>query len=479
MQHHPDLYTRWAQEMRRKKYFHAGQRVGVAVSGGPDSVLLLDFMETLAHEWGLTLAVVHFNHHLRGAESDGDEALVRELSAARGMEYRRGEAEVGRITRDQHGNLEAVARDLRYRFFFSLVDQGQLACVVTAHTANDQAETVLMRLLRGAGTRGLGGIYPQLEGKVIRPFLGITRADVMQEIASRRLAYRVDSSNLNLRWRRNQIRAELLPLLEKEYNPEMVVLLNQLAERARDDETFLERLAHERGQPWRRREGREERIALRALADFPPALARRILRQMVQCARGTARGLAYAHIEALRRFAAEAQSGKTLTLPGRAYARIEFSWLVVGMASREASGGDFSYPVSFPGRLAVREAGSTFHFKILSRIDPGKAYNQEKLVGLDPQKLSGELVLRNWRAGDRFCPIGSRGVRKLKELFRERKIPEVRRRNWPVLVCADQVVWVRGFPPGKSVAASRQTERVLMVEEENTRPAPAAWNLPL
>ncbi|HXW15009.1 MAG TPA: tRNA lysidine(34) synthetase TilS, partial [Terriglobia bacterium] len=203
MHHRPDLYTRWSREMRSKAFFHAGQRVGVAVSGGPDSVLLLHFMIELAREGGLTLAAVHFNHRLRGTESDGDEALVRDLAASLQVEYLRSEADVGCVARERRGNLEAVARDLRYRYFFSLVDQGRLDLVATAHTANDQAETVLMRLLRGTGTRGLGGVYPVLDGKVIRPFLGITRDEVTREIAARGLPYRVDSSNFNLRLQRN------------------------------------------------------------------------------------------------------------------------------------------------------------------------------------------------------------------------------------------------------------------------------------
>ena len=471
MPHGPDLYTRWSLEMRRKGFFHAGQRVGVAVSGGPDSVLLLHFMNTLARERGLTLAAVHFNHHLRGAESDGDEAFVRDLAASLQMEYLRGEAEVGRVARERRRNLEAVARELRYRFFFSLVDQGRLDRVATAHTANDQAETVLMRLLRGTGTRGLGGIYPVLEGKVVRPFLGVTRAEVVQEIAARGLPYRMDSSNLNTRLQRNKIRRELLPLLAKEYNPEIIPLLNQLADRSRDDEACLERLARDRALPWRVREGREERIPIRALLELPPALGRRVLRQMLQMVRGSSHGLAHAHIETLRRFAAEAQSGKMQTLPGGALARKEFSWLVVGPTAGEQGDGEFSYPVTYPGELAVPELGCTFRFKILNRDDPGKAYNLNKLVGLDPQELRGELVLRNWRAGDSFCPVGSQRVRKLKELFRERKIPEGQRRGWPILLCAGQIVWVRGFPPGRGVAATEQAPRVLIVEEEPTRPS--------
>jgi tRNA(Ile)-lysidine synthase len=474
MHRRPDLYTRWSLEMRSKQFFRPGQRLGVGVSGGPDSVLLLQFMKKLASELGLTVAAVHFNHRLRGAESDGDEALVRDLAAELQVDYLRGEADVARVARERHGNLEAVARELRYRFFFKLVDQGRLDLVATAHTANDQAETVLMRLLRGTGTRGLGGIYPVLEGKVVRPFLGLTREEVVKEIAERKISYRVDSSNLNMKLRRNKVRNELLPLLAKEYNPQIVSLLNQFADRARDDEACLERLARDRSHPWWVREGREERIPIRVLGEFPASLARRVLRQMLQVARGTSHGLTHTHIESLRRFASQAQSGKVQNLPGGGVARKEFSWLVVAPTPTEPAGGDYSYAVTFPGKVTVPEVGALFHFKILTREDPGKAYNLNKLVCLDPRKLLGELELRNWRAGDRFCPVGSRGVRKLKELFRERKIPEVRRKGWPVLLCARQIVWVRGFPPSKGAAANAEAPLVLIVEEEPLRSLPIA-----
>jgi len=469
MSQRPDSYARWSLEMRRKEFFHPGQRVGVAVSGGPDSVLLLHFLRLLAPNLGLTLAAVHFNHHLRGAESDGDEAFVRGLAEALGFDYLRGEADVARVARERRRNLEAVARELRYRFFFSLVDQGRLDRVATAHTASDQAETVLLRLLRGAGTRGLGGIYPLLEGKVVRPFLCLTRAEIMQEIGARRLEYRVDSSNLNPRLQRNKVRRELLPFLERVFNPEIIPLLKQLADRARDDEACLERQARDRAHPWRVREGSEERIPIRPLREFPPALARRVLRQMLQAVRGSLRGLTHAHVEALLRFAAEAQSGKSQLLPGGVIARKEFAWLVLSPTPHPRENTGFSYAVVIPGELTVPELGCTFRFKILNRDDPGRAYNQDKLARFDPQKLPGQLFLRNWRAGDVFCPMGSRGVRKLKELFRERRIPEVRRKLWPVLACGSQIVWVRGFPPGGPVAASGETRQVLVVEEE---PAP-------
>ena len=474
MRHRPDLYTRWSREVQTHAFFHSGQRVGVGVSGGPDSVLLFHFMKILAAQVGFTLAAVHFNHRLRGTESNGDELMVRDLAASLHVDFLRGEADVTRAARERRGNMEAVARELRYRYFFSLVDQDRLDLVATAHTANDQAETVLMRILRGTGTRGLGGIYPLLEGKVVRPFLSVTRTEVMEDIAARKILYRVDSSNLNMNLQRNRVRSQLLPELTKEYNPQLIPLLNQFADRARDDEACLEQLARERSKPWRGREGNEERMPIRALGEFPRAIARRVLRQMLQSVQGASSGLTHAQIESLRRFAAEAQSGKTLNLPGNVVARKEFSWLVVGPRSSDSDSGDFSYAVTIPGSLPVKELKCLFQFKKLTRMGPGEAYNLNKLVYLDAQKLQGTLELRNWRAGDSFCPTGSRGVRKVKELFRERKIPSVSRKGWPVLVCAGQIVWVRGFPPDKGVAANRETAQVLVVEEGPLRSERAA-----
>jgi tRNA(Ile)-lysidine synthase len=466
MRQQSELYTRWAHEMRRKQLFHAGERVGVAVSGGPDSVLLLHFLRNFSAQMGLTLAVVHFNHHLRGAESNADERFVHQLADAHGLEFLHGEAAVAGVARANRRNVEATARELRYRFFFSLVSKGLVDKVATAHTTNDQAETVLLRLLRGTGARGLGGIYPVLEGKVFRPFLSLTHAEILNELEERKLECRTDSTNLETRLRRNKIRLELLPLLSREYNPEIVSLLKQLADRARDDEAYLEQQARERARPWRVREGSVEKIPVRPLADFPPAIARRVLRQMLQAVWGSLRGVSYAHIEALLRFAIDAQSGRSLVLPRGMLARKEFDWLSI----RQEPGGQpetgFSCPVQVPGEVTVPQLGVVFRFKIVHPDRLAKGYNSLQMAGLDPRKLSGQLLLRNWRAGDRFQPLGSRKLQKLKELFRQQQIPRERRKLWPLLAAGQDVVWVRGFPPGEAVAAAGGAGEILIVEEE-------------
>ncbi len=463
-----DLYLRWVREMRQAGWFRAGERVGAAVSGGPDSCLLLVFLAQYARQAGFNLAVVHFNHQLRGRESDDDERFVGERARELGKEFITGRADTARLARAGHRSLEETARELRYRFFFRLIAEGKLDKVATAHTANDQAETVLLRLLRGSGTRGLGGIHPLLDGKIVRPFLSLTRGEINAELVSRNLAFRVDATNQDLKFVRNRIRASLLPWLEREFNPNLVSLLKQLADQARDEEAFLEEAASDRARPWRVAEGGVEKIPVRRLLEFPPAIGRRVLRQMIASARGHLRGITHAHIDSLKSFAAQAQSGRRLELPGGFEARREFDWLAIGPVGAITRGTSFCYEVRVPGRVRVPELGLEFRLEVSENLEANEtrtAYNISEELALDPDTLPGTLVLRNWRPGDRFWPSGRSRPLKVQDLFRESKIPLPARQGWPVLQSGKQIVWVRGFPPGRWLAAPRPTRRRLLIFE--------------
>ena len=256
-----------------------------------------------------------------------------------------------------------------------------------------------------------------------------------------------------------------------------VRLLKDLATRARDDEAYLEQQARERARPWRVREGMEEKIPLSPLEDFHPAMERRVLRQMIAAARGSLRGVTYDHVEALRRFVAEAQSGRRLVLPSLV-ARKEFDWLVIGAqpqaesaqaepAQAEPESG-FSYPVEAPCAVSVPQLGLTFRFKIVTPGEAETSYNSCGLVRLNTTRLSQGLVLRSWLPGDRFQPQGSRKPTKLKELFRRRKIPSGQRSLWPVLESGAEIVWVRGYPPAAAVSPAKEA---VVIEEEPYSPA--------
>jgi tRNA(Ile)-lysidine synthase len=192
---------------------------------------------------------------------------------------------------------------------------------------------------------------------------------------------------------------------------------------------------------------------------------------MVVAAQGHARGLTHAHLESLRRFAGEAQSGRSLALPGPVVARKVFEWLAVAPAAAPLQSAEYSLRVKVPGKVTVPQLGSTFHFKILGPQAQRTAYNGFELTGLDPMKLKGRLILRNWQPGDRFRPPGSRKALKVKELFQLHKVPLEQRRSWPVLEKDGEIVWVRGFAVPRGGRVSPDAETTVVVGEE---PATAA-----
>jgi tRNA(Ile)-lysidine synthase len=493
--------ARWRAAVRQAGFFQAGDRVGVAVSGGADSVLLLDYMAALGSELGLRLSVVHFNHCLRGEESEADERFVRERARELGFDFLVARADVARLARERKKNLEATARDLRYRFFFSLVGPAKLDKVATAHTASDQAETVLLRLVRGAGTRGLGGIHPTLEGGVVRPFLSLTRAEVESEVTRRGLAFCNDSSNRDTRFKRNRLRREVMPLLEKEFNPRIVTALSGFADRARDEEAFMEAEARERSRPWILREADALKIPVRRLNEFAPAIARRVLRQMFagiepttresstdQTTSGEAkprdrghRTLTYADIEGVRRLAQDGQSGKRLPIARAVEARKDFEWLVLCPAvqtrARQGLVRSFAYEIRPPAEVPVPELGLVLRFRIADQSEmPDKSHKigaklpRESYTGgvwLDAGQIRGPLILRNFRPGDCIYRSAHASPAKLKEMFQRRRIPRDQRTYWPVLEYEGKVIWTRGLEmPANADGDTGPAGRELMMIEE-------------
>ena len=247
---HP-LARRLLDHIRRLRLLQPGDRLGVAVSGGVDSVALLRLLLELRPELGVVLSVVHFNHKLRSQESEEDEAFVAQLAREHKLELHRAGAEVRTEASTRGRSIETTARELRYEFFQQLVTpdnegRSQLDKVATAHTLDDQAETVLMRVLRGTGTRGLAGIYPVVDledadevvGEVVRPLLEVRRRELVAFLNDIGQPWREDSSNRDTKFTRNRVRSLLLPLLEREFNPGVAASLSELADIARAEEDY-------------------------------------------------------------------------------------------------------------------------------------------------------------------------------------------------------------------------------------------------
>lgn len=423
---------------------------------------MLRILAELKQELGIVLSVAHFHHGIRGEEADADLEFVRELAEHLGLELHLGAADTPAHARAHRLSLETAARELRHRWFVQLIDEKKADKIATAHTLDDQAETVLMRLVRGAGVRGLAGIFPRQKAKhLIRPLLAITRGEIESYLKKLSQPWREDSSNQDVAHTRNRIRHRLLPLLEHEFNPDIRGTLADVAEVARAESEYwdtqtaaaLPRILRQ-GKPTRSgrsASGEASRLVavdVAALAGLHLSLQRRALQRIVE---QLGSRLEFSHIEQLLELAREGRSGKKLLLPGGLIAIRTFRELQFTATREDLSCADYRYSLSIPGQIVVPEIESIIRTKIV------KLAEQASASLLNPSLLGGELIVRNWRAGDKFFPPNTSAPKKLKELLQPgrmtREMSPRERKAWPVAESNGQLVWVRGFPAPQAFAA--------------------------
>jgi len=402
-----------------------GDRVMVAVSGGPDSVCLLHVLR----EAGVDVAgVAHFNHKLRGEESEEDERFVAALAEKLALPFYRAASDL----REVRGNLEQAARRARVEFFRSLIRDGAANRVATGHTRDDQAETVLFRFLRGSGLAGLAGIHPVTSDGFIRPFLAVTRAEVCDYLHSRKIVWREDSSNRETRFARNRIRHELLPLLAREWNPKIGDSLAHLADLAYEEERWWAATLDQAG----------SEISAEKLASAPRAMARRSVRRAIAKAKGDLRGVEFEHVERIIELAAKPTGAGRIRLPGMLITR-SFDWLHFAKPGVEP----MTEPVCLiiPGTYADPGGLGSIRFEVQPTVASGCANLR--------LELAARMKLRAWRPGDHYRPVGKSRDQKIREMFQSARVPSWQRRSWPIVELEGKILWARGFGAAAEFAA--------------------------
>lgn len=460
-----------AKTIARYSMFQDGQRVGVAVSGGADSVCLLYILRELAPRWNLRLTVLHLDHRLRGSESRGDAVFVRDLAAALDLPFELQEADVAEYCRQSGENLEQAGRAVRLEFFARLRRAGSVECVATGHTRSDQAETVLFRFLRGAGTAGLAGIRPVTGDGLVRPLIEVGRAEIEEYLKERGIPWRDDSSNASTVFARNRIRHELLPQLVREWNPAMPETLAHTADWAQVEESYwdaeMARLVPEQltfDPP---------AVLLRVdgIAGLHAAVQRRLIRRAVELAKGDLRSIGFDHLAGVLELAAAGEGHGRLQIPGLDIFR-SFNWLRIappGLDNLENR--NYRMRLMVPGMVALPGQKMVLHTELFENTNVTEmladVYNGS-VVGLDWNRLSGSLEVRNWRPGDQYQPAGHTGPEKVKFLFQQARVPLWERRHWPVITMGDAILWARRFGPAAEFAAKSGGGPVLGIRETET-----------
>jgi tRNA(Ile)-lysidine synthase len=472
--------------------WRAGDRVGVGVSGGSDSVALLLILKEICRQQGIRLAVAHFNHCLRGPESDRDEQFVAELARRLDLPFFSGREDVAAVARVQRWNLEDAARRLRYGFFDSLITDGRMGRVAVAHTADDQAETVLARIVRGTGPTGLSAIYP-VNGKIVRPLLEVRRQELRGYLKDLGQEWREDATNYDRSRLRSRLRHEVLPDLQREISPAVVNHLGRLAKMAREDEAFWEAFIGARLKTLVERAEAQMRIRCSDLLNPLPgadsmvnadaedgrlAVTRRLVRAMVDEVRGNRRQWTADHVERVVHLARFGRSGSRLELPGMNVEK-NFDWLQFSAAKHPVRGrslgksgviSEFSRIVELGSLgdstvVALPEIRRRFHLKVVDWHSSGSDTDTENAV--DRDLLHPPLVLRNWQPGDSLRPKGRRSSRKLKQFLRIKRVALRERAGWPVLTSGDMLVWVRGLPVAAEFATRSTTRVGVVIAEES------------
>ena len=494
----PSLSTRLLQHIRAREYVRPGDRVAVAVSGGADSVALLRLLFELRAKLGIVLSVAHFNHKLRGRASDADENFVAKLAAKHGLPFHVARADIAAKAKRDKSNLEDTARRARYSFFAKLVEDGHASQVAVAHTADDQAETVLAHILRGTGLAGLGGIHPFTE-HIVRPLIQLRRSDLRTYLRSKKQSWREDATNRDTTRTRARIRKKLIPFLQKHFQPAVVEHLAALADLAREDESFLDAIAKDRAAAIVERDAGTARVRVEDLlasrtANQPNsnaeraastgnknrrtrALAKRLVRNLVAELKPRPGQCTAEHVEAVLKLAEGSENGKSLPLPGGIEVRRERDTLVFHVVPRGAPSAktqqntvkQFHYDIDLSAathvELPVPCLGCVFRLSVIDWLAKRGETSDIRSV-LDRDALQPPLVLRNWRPGDTFRPGGHRNAHKLKRLLNEERISRWERDGWPVLTSGGVLAWARGFPVAAEFAASERTRVGILIAEE-------------
>ncbi|MBI2441379.1 MAG: tRNA lysidine(34) synthetase TilS [Lentisphaerae bacterium] len=467
------------QTIRRHKLLTPGERILVGVSGGADSVALAWALRELAATWRLRLVIAHLNHGIRGAAAQADAGFVRKLARRWKLPVALGRANVPLLARRHSLSLEMAGRKARYDFFARVARRHRCAAIATAHTADDQAETILLNLARGAGAAGLAGIpYSGSHGgwRVIRPLRDVDRKSIERFLRQRRLAWREDSTNADPAFLRNRVRHEILPVLAQRLNPGIRSALLRSSEiLAGENEwlaTLTERLLAE---------CRESATRLNAgrLKQLPVAARRRVLRRWLEAGNLTAKARGFDAIERLDCLVQGCRSSRTVTLPGGWRVCRDGSKLALeDVGSRaprykrgSARGGPafgrkreacpawregvdssvrpFSVRVAVPGQTRLAGQG----LRITARIGPGIVKERGLTIGALPARASlslrawrkRPLTARSWRPGDRMRPLGLKGSKKLQDIFTDGKLPLGLRHRLPIIECGGEIIWIPGF----------------------------------
>jgi tRNA(Ile)-lysidine synthase len=438
-----------------------GDHIIVGVSGGADSVTLLAILHALKDRWNLKLTVAHLDHGLRGEASRKEAEFVHNMAEAMGLPCVSEERDVLSHKKKTGLSLQDAARDIRYAFFMDVCNRLHAQKVALGHHADDQAETLLIWLIRGTTPAGLAGIPPVRNGIFIRPLITVCRSEIESYLKERKICYIPDNSADEPQYLRNKIRHQLIPLLTQEYNPKIIKNLVQLSDVFRKDNEILDGMVAEA----------VDKILIRGntcsvdkLKSYPIGLRGRIIKKIISCVKGDSRGISSKHIDAICRLLDGAGATKIVQLPAGWSVLREYGCLTFAHETLDAKTFCYTFD-NIPTTVKMDEIKKEMVLSVehLNTKDRGFPDMGNNIACLDFDAVKLPMIVRNHVPGDRFYPLGLGGSKKLKDFFIDSKIPLRIRKKIPVLLFQNKIAWVSGLRIDHRFRLKPNTKKMLKI----------------
>ncbi len=445
------------QTINKYDLLEKGDKVLIAYSGGADSSALIALLYELRKELGIELFLGHFNHNLR-KKTDEEEQFARRIALEYSIPIFVGSDDVRSYAKSNRLNLEEAARKLRYSFLKKKAFDIGGAKIATGHTMTDQAETFLMRLMRGSGHQGLASIFPMIEGTIIRPMIELERKDIEVYLAEKGLEFCVDESNFDHRFLRNRIRWELVPFIQEKFEPKIIPSIGRIVSILQEEESLLEKITTQKAQKTILHENNHIRLDLNAVLALPHSLSRRLVREFILKLKGNLRGISFEDIESVLNLS----EGKKCHMKKNLFLKRENGY--VFLEKEQPQRIEYEYLWNGKEALKVRE----LHIKLEAKRSKKTQskyldFNDKAKAFLNLEKLKFPLLVRNRRKGDRYQPLGAPGRKKLKEIMRAKRIPLSERKKNPVLLSRNEIVWVQSLPVSEKFKIDRGTREIFIV----------------
>ncbi|MFW6123670.1 MAG: tRNA lysidine(34) synthetase TilS [Acidobacteriota bacterium] len=450
------LLLKVIEAIQKYSLFKRGDAVVVACSGGADSVSLFHVLNRIKNEWKLDLLVGHYNHKLR-READEDQSFVARLASDFSLPFYSESGDVKTFAQKSKLNLEEAGRKLRYGFLKKIARKHGSAKIATGHTMTDQAETVLMRILRGTGSHGFGGMGPKTKEGIVRPLILVKREEVKKYIEEENLLYRIDESNFNVDFLRNRIRHRLIPYLKNNYSPHVVDHLSRLASIVQEEDLFLKDISKKKEALAEVKTGGQNQLDMDFLHTLPQALQRRVVREYLSKKRGDLREVSYKDIQSI----IDLGRGKEFHLEKDLILTNQNG--LIGI-KKQVQKMEYEYTWTGKNPLVIKETGITIKGSRLDKESFSRDFDNRKKVFFDSSKLKFPLKVRNRHHGDRYRPFGAPGKQKIKELMRAKRIPESSRDKKPVFLSEDEIIWVQGLPVSEEHKVESSTKNIFKIE---------------